>query len=56
MQSVRAFVLYAEGWVFEFRPRQTGVVIKGTGSASSSIKRSAVGVSRVLGDDHIKKK
>ena len=51
-QWVRAFAPQAEDWMFEFQPRQTQVVK--TGSASSTAKRSALGVSRVLGDDHNK--
>ena len=38
-QWVRAFVPQAEGWVFEFSPRQT-LVLK-TGSDTSAAKRSA---------------
>ena len=42
-QRVRAFAPQAEGWVFEFQPRQPEVVK--TGSDKSTAKRSALGVS-----------
>ena len=42
-QTVRAFAQHAEGWVFESQPRQNQVVY--TGSNSSTVKRSAIGVS-----------
>ena len=42
-QWVRAFAPQAEGWVFEFQPRQTHVIK--TGSDSSTAKRSSIGVS-----------
>ena len=53
-QWARAFASQAEGWMFESQPRQT-LVVK-TGSDSSTVKRSAIGVSiMVLGDDHHKR-
>ena len=42
-QCVRAFGLHAEGWLFEFQPRQT-LVVK-IGSDNSTVKRSAIGIS-----------
>ena len=39
-KSVRALALQAEGWVFEYQPRQTYVVK--TGSDSSSAKRVSI--------------
>ena len=41
-QWVNAFPLQTEGWVFKSQPRQ--IVVK-TGNASTTSKRSAVGVS-----------
>ena len=38
----KVLTLQAEGWVFEYEPRQT-LVVK-TGSDSSTAKRSAIGV------------
>ena len=52
-QSVRAFVLHAEGWVFESQPRQTLVVKTGM-TVPLPNARQQVWVSRVLGDDHYK--
>ena len=43
VQSVRAFISHAEGWLFKSRPRKTQVVK--TGSDSSTVKRSAISVS-----------
>ena len=45
-QWVGALASQAEGWVFESQPRQTKVVK--TGSDSSIVKRSALGVSVTL--------
>ena len=42
-QSVREFVLHAEGWVFESQLRQTRIVK--TGSDSPTAKHSATGES-----------
>ena len=52
-QCSRPFASQAEGWFFECQPQQT-LVVK-TGSDCSFAKRSAIEVSRVLGDIHYKR-
>ena len=49
VQTARALVLHAEGWMFESQDRQPLVVKTGS---NSSTARQQVRVSRVSGDDH----